>query len=65
MTAKAHPSELMYVQCAYCKEWIDVKPGGMNQITHTICQACAQKVSAALRKSRKAPPKPTRAGRSR
>jgi len=34
------PGELMYIRCAWCGRWIDVKPGPMNQITHGMCEEC-------------------------
>ncbi|HBA86259.1 MAG TPA: hypothetical protein DCZ95_19425 [Verrucomicrobia bacterium] len=39
----ADSGELMYVKCAYCGKWMDVKPGQMNQITHTLCKDCLEK----------------------
>jgi hypothetical protein len=33
-------SGLMYVVCAKCKAWIDVKPGRMNLISHGLCKTC-------------------------
>ncbi len=33
-------AELMYVKCAYCGKWLDVKPGKMNRISHAICPEC-------------------------
>lgn len=35
-------AELMYVRCASCGKWMDVKPGAMNQVTHGICTACLE-----------------------
>jgi hypothetical protein len=35
--------ELMYVKCAYCGQWLDVKPGKMNLISHAICPDCFEK----------------------
>lgn len=40
--------ELMYVKCAYCGKWLDVKPGQINWVSHGICDECLQKE---LRKS--------------
>jgi hypothetical protein len=40
-------AELMPVKCAVCGEWMDVKPGHINFISHGICPACYEK---ALRK---------------
>lgn len=31
---------LMYVRCAHCGEWMDVKPGHLAGISHGICPAC-------------------------
>lgn len=50
--------ELMYIRCAYCRAWVDVKPGKMTDVTHTICAECARKVLADFEK--KAGPKTTR-----
>jgi hypothetical protein len=35
--------ELMYVKCAYCGKWIDVKPGQMNWVSHGMCEDCLRK----------------------
>lgn len=32
--------EYMYVRCAWCGTWMDIKPGKMNEITHSICDSC-------------------------
>lgn len=32
--------ELMYVKCAYCGAWMDVKPGHLNLISHGLCEVC-------------------------
>lgn len=32
--------ELMYVVCCACREFLDVKPGPMGQITHGYCPDC-------------------------
>ena len=39
----SHAGQLMYVRCAACGDWLDVKPGHMNQISHSLCPACFQK----------------------
>ena len=39
-TARKDIGELMYVRCAGCGEWLDVKPGNMNMISHGFCQKC-------------------------
>jgi len=36
--------ELMYVRCAWCGRWTDVKPGPVNGVTHGMCAACARKL---------------------
>lgn len=33
---------LMYVRCAACGEWMDVKPGSATAITHSLCTECFQ-----------------------
>jgi len=33
-------AELMYVKCASCGKWLDVKPGRMNSISHGLCPEC-------------------------
>lgn len=43
MTESHDSAELMYVKCAYCGKWLDVKPGKMNRISHTICPDCFEK----------------------
>jgi hypothetical protein len=43
MTQSFNSDELMYVKCAYCGKWLDVKPGKMNLISHTICPDCFKK----------------------
>lgn len=35
--------ELMYVKCAYCGKWMDVKPGHMNWVSHGLCDDCLKK----------------------
>lgn len=40
MPDKEDSGELMYVKCSYCGVWLDVQPGRMNQISHSICPAC-------------------------
>ena len=32
--------ELMYVRCAQCGQWMDVKPGAMNKVSHSLCASC-------------------------
>jgi uncharacterized OB-fold protein len=36
----ADSGELMYVKCASCGKWMDVKPGHLNSISHSLCPAC-------------------------
>jgi hypothetical protein len=36
-------AELMYVKCAYCGKWMDVKPGQMNWVSHGLCDDCLKK----------------------
>ncbi len=36
----AADAELMYVRCAGCGDWMDVKPGQMNLISHSYCPKC-------------------------
>jgi hypothetical protein len=33
-------AELMYVKCAYCGKWMDVKPGNMTWVSHSLCEEC-------------------------
>lgn len=33
-------AELMAVKCAHCGAWMDVKPGHINTISHSICPTC-------------------------
>ncbi len=35
--------ELMYVKCAYCGKWLDVKPGHLNEVSHSLCKDCLEK----------------------
>jgi len=40
---KKKPSEageLMYVRCARCGQWLDVKPGRINAVSHGLCPEC-------------------------
>lgn len=36
-------AELMYIKCAVCGVWMDVKPGHINQISHSFCPVCYEK----------------------
>ncbi len=33
-------ASLMYVRCSVCGEWMDVKPGKLNWVSHGLCPAC-------------------------
>lgn len=35
--------ELMYVKCAYCGKWMDVKPGNIAWVSHSLCEDCLAK----------------------
>ncbi len=54
MSAHSHnpnhpnPSELMYVKCANCGDWLDVKPGKMNAVSHGMCDTCYEKALLTL-----------------
>ena len=37
---KPEGAELMYIKCAYCGSWMDVKPGHLNVISHGLCENC-------------------------
>lgn len=34
---------LMYIRCAWCCKWMDVKSGLLWEITHSICPECLKK----------------------
>lgn len=36
-------AELMYVKCAYCGKWMDVKPGHLHWVSHGLCDDCLKK----------------------
>ncbi|MFO7535683.1 MAG: hypothetical protein R6X19_08390 [Kiritimatiellia bacterium] len=38
--AEGDTGELMYVRCSLCGEWMDVKPGKMNWVSHGLCSRC-------------------------
>lgn len=38
--AEETSAELMYVKCAVCGKWMDVKPGHINGISHSFCTEC-------------------------
>ena len=31
---------LMYVRCASCGKWMDVKPGAATGVSHSLCEEC-------------------------
>jgi hypothetical protein len=52
-------AELMYVKCAYCGKWMDVKPGNMTWVSHSLCEECLAKEMKkleALKKPENPPP---------
>jgi len=54
--------ELMYVKCAYCGKWMDVKPGRLNWVSHGLCEDCLAKELEkikAMQKEKKNPPPST------
>ncbi len=32
--------ELMYIKCAECGAWLDVKPGQLHKVSHGLCPSC-------------------------
>ena len=46
-TTSSGSAELMYVRCSSCGHWMDVKPGHVSGVTHSICPECLEQ---ALRK---------------
>ena len=59
MTEKKDSSEsgeLMYVKCAYCGKWMDVKPGNMTWVSHSLCEECLAKEMKKLDELRKNKP---------
>jgi hypothetical protein len=40
--------ELMYVRCCLCGEWLDVKPGKLNWVSHGLCPPCLAKEMARI-----------------
>jgi len=57
---KDNSGELMYVKCAYCGKWMDVKPGHMNWVSHGLCDECLKKELGKIRE--KTPPSDTSPG---
>lgn len=45
---KPDEDELMYVKCAACGKWMDVKPGAINRVSHTLCPDCFEQEMAKL-----------------
>jgi hypothetical protein len=41
--------ELMYVRCSLCGEWMDVKPGRLNWVSHGLCAICHDQEMARIR----------------
>jgi hypothetical protein len=39
-TSEPESAELMYVKCSVCGKWMDVKPGHLNYISHSLCKTC-------------------------
>lgn len=44
----ADDAELMYIKCAACGKWMDVKPGAINRVSHTVCPECFEREMAKL-----------------
>jgi hypothetical protein len=40
---------LMYVKCAYCGKWMDVKPGHLHWVSHGLCDDCLAKEMEKIR----------------
>ena len=49
-------AELMYVRCSNCNAWMDVKPGQVSGVTHSICPACLKKELQKLDREDRAKP---------
>ena len=49
-------AELMYVRCSNCAAWMDVKPGLVTGVTHSICPACLKKELRKLDREDRAKP---------
>jgi hypothetical protein len=47
--AEDDTGELMYVRCSLCGEWMDVKPGKLNWVSHGLCPPCHIKEMARIR----------------
>lgn len=46
----------MYVRCSNCNAWMDVKPGHVSGVTHSICPACLKKELRKLDREDRAKP---------
>lgn len=42
LDTEAH-GQLMYIKCAQCGAWMDVKPGNLNEVSHGFCPACTER----------------------
>lgn len=51
-------AELMYVKCASCGKWMDVKPGHINNISHSLCPECYRQEMGKLDQLPKPPDNP-------
>lgn len=49
----------MYVKCAYCGKWMDVKPGNMSWVSHSLCEDCLAKEMKKLEELKKPQDPPT------
>ncbi len=49
LKADEDSGELMYVRCSLCGEWMDVKPGRLNWVSHGLCVECHIKEMARIR----------------
>jgi hypothetical protein len=34
---------MMYIACSRCKKILDIKPGNLGSITHSLCDDCLKK----------------------
>ncbi len=51
-------AELMYVKCAYCGKWMDVKPGRINWVSHGLCDDCLAEEMKKIAAMKKPTPSP-------
>jgi len=49
LDADAESASLMYVRCVVCGEWLDVKPGQLNWVSHGLCSRCQVSEMARIR----------------